>query len=375
MEKKRKVICLYQVVMHYRVPFYQRLTDDEDFDFLLVYGNHKDGSKFKNTNFDTNKIHSKKLWNFFIGQFPVTPFLFFFLIKERPDVIFTEGSSSIFNSFTAFIYAKIFGKKIIWWSLGKVENRVQSKSRKIISSIEKFVERNVDAIFTYSTRGKDYFISRDVQEENIFVGVNVINDVSRLQETLNLKDNQKILADEVVNDKRFKICFIGTINKGKNIEILLDTIKSLNQQHRNLFVGVIVGDGGYLEELKKVYSQDAFFLGRINVGVVTLLKECDIMVLPGLGGLAICDGMLSRLPVITGIADGTEYDLIQHNENGFIEREMNTDILAERIMYYYKNPSIKENHGALSYRLITEKNSFNSYYMSWKLMYNYVINK
>lgn len=375
MKKKEKVICLYQVIMHYRIPFYQRLANDKDFDFKLIYGENKKGSKFKNSDFDKDKIQNKKLWNFFIGQFPITPFLLFFLIKERPDVIFTEGSSSIFNSSIAFLYAKVFRKRIMWWSLGKVENRVQSKGRKLISFFENFIEKRVDSIFTYSSRGKEYFLKRGVKSDKIFVGVNVINEALRIKESLVINESQEKILKEVECDSRFKVGFIGTVNKGKNIELLLESIKSLNKTYENSFVGVVIGDGVYLDELKKEYNSEAFYLGRINVGAVKVLEKCDVMVLPGLGGLAMCDGMLAKLPIITGIADGTEYDLIQDGKNGFIEKSMTIDVLSNRLLLYYKNENIKYEHGIKSFRLITEKNSFNNYYNVWKSMFNYVVNK
>jgi glycosyltransferase involved in cell wall biosynthesis len=49
-----------------------------------------------------------------------------------------------------------------------------------------------------------------------------------------------------------------------------------------------------------------------------LFVEANVFLLSGTGGLAINEAMAYSLPVITTPGDGTAYDLIEEEENGFL---------------------------------------------------------
>lgn len=73
---KLKIICLYQVVMHYRVPFYERLSADDSFSFKLFYGQGEKGPKLTNAPFDKQEINVEELRDFHVGQ-SFAPSIFF----------------------------------------------------------------------------------------------------------------------------------------------------------------------------------------------------------------------------------------------------------------------------------------------------------
>lgn len=371
--KKIKIVCLYQVIMHYRLPFYERLCGNNDFDFLLLYGRGKKDSKLNNTDLSKSplKSHSKQMFDLRV-PLPFTPFLFFELIKRSPDVVFSEGSSSLINSSIAFIYSKMFRKKFIWWSLGKLEDKRYTGIRGIVNKWEHFIELNSNAIFTYSTFGKKYFIERGVKEEQIFVGVNVL-DTDR-----KLKELEKFKHENIIDKSSFNIGFIGSVAKNKNIEVLLDAIGLLNKEFDVKLH--IIGDGNHLSNIVQYTKEDkklkdkVIFHGRINYGASKILKDCDVLVLPGLGGLAICEGMLCSLPIITGKADGTEYDLVS-SENGFILEDISKEKLVEKISYLINNPIICKKMGEASFNRITNELAFSNYVKAFDEAIRYVVKK
>jgi len=369
--KKIKIVCLYQVIMHYRLPFYERVCENPDYEFLLLYGKGKKNSKL--TNVDLSKsplqLHSKQLFDVRI-PLPFSPFLFFNLIKQNPDVVFSEGSSSLINSSIAFLYSKIFRKKFIWWSLGKLEGKNYTGIRSIINKWEHYIELNSNAIFTYSTFGKKYFIDRGVKDERIFVGVNVLDTNRKLEEIKIFKEIN------IIDKSSFNIGFIGSVAKSKNIEILLDAVGVLNETYDVKLH--IIGDGSHLQNIVQYANEDdllkdrVIFHGRINYGASKILKDCDVLVLPGLGGLAICEGMLSSLPIITGKADGTEYDLVS-NENGFIIEDISKDKLVAKLSYLIDNPIICKKMGEISFNRITIDLSFSNYVSAFDEAIKYVV--
>lgn len=365
MKNKIKIICLYQVVMHYRIPFYERLSSDEGFDFKLIYGKGKIGSKLVNANFDKDKINAELVSDLRI-PLPFSPVLFFKLIKESPDIVFSEGSSSLINGLIAFIYSKLFNKKFVWWSLGNLEGREYSGFRKLLNKLENYIEIKSDAIFTYSTFGKNYFVKRGVDSEKIFVSVNVLNANDKLNEIRILPEIQFDYSDF------FNVSFIGTITKDKNLEILFESIEELNRKYKNKFKLHIIGDGSYKQSLISYFNKEYIVdHGRINQGAGRILKKCDILVLPGLGGLAICEGMISQLPIVTGKADGTEYDLVDE-DNGFIISEINVQTLVEKIEYLFLNKEVRLKMGKESFKRITSELTFEKYYQGFKDLVNHL---
>lgn len=365
MNKKIKIICLYQVVMHYRIPFYERLSSDNQIDFKLLYGKGKQGSKLINSKFDSQKINAEQLNDLRI-PLPFTPTLFTKLIKENPDVVFSEGSSSLINGLIGFIYSKLFRKKFIWWSLGNLEGREYSGFRKIINKLENYIEKKSDAIFTYSSVGKKYFVERGSAPQKIFVSVNVLNAEEKLKEI------DLLPKIEFPYSNYFNVAFIGTLTKDKNLHVLFEAVEELNVLFNNKFKLHIIGDGAFKKNLSKYFEKDFVVdYGRINNGAGRILKNCDVLVLPGLGGLAICEGMVSRLPIITGKADGTEYDLVD-NHNGFLAKEMSKEFLIEKILYLFENENEKKEMGEISYHRITNELTFDKYYQGFKDLISYL---
>jgi glycosyltransferase involved in cell wall biosynthesis len=367
--------------MHYRLAFYKRISNDKKFDFTLFYGKEDKGTKLVNADFADTEINNKKLCGFRVpfvtnngkGKIQISPFLFFELIYLSPQIVFSEGSSSIINSSVAFIYAKIFKKKFIWWSLGMLKNRKYTGIRKLINRWEKIIENNCDAIFTYSNQGKEYFLSRGVQKERIFVGVNVLDTNEKLIEMQSFKNEKSNLTFR----NNFNLSFIGSITKEKNIELLIDALEIFNKTYSQKGKLHIIGDGIHLIEIKdylkaKKLTSSVIFYGRINRGANVVLKQCQVMVLPGLGGLSICEGMLNSLPIITGTADGTEIDLVD-KLNGFVIPDLTDKILFKKIEYLYLNPHIRIEMGKKSFERITTNYSFDNYYKMFNETVNFVI--
>lgn len=353
--------------MHYRLPFYRRIDKDEEYDFRVFHGRGMKGSKLVNVDLVKVDIPRKQLWDVRL-PLPFTPTLLWHLIRENADIIFSEGSSSLINSSIAFVYSRLFKKKFIWWSLGKLKNKKYKGIRKWINKWERYIELKSDAIFTYSNQGKQYFLSRGVDASKIFVAVNVFDTHAKLIEI----ENEYI--ENYIDRQFFNVAFIGTIQKTKKLDVLIETIVELNKRYHEQFRLHIIGDGEYLEELKTKYSilNSVVFYGRINYGSSKILKNCDVMVLPGLGGLAICEGMLNRLAIITGIADGTEHDLVDE-QNGFIIDNIDKNSLLNKLEVLYNDGELLNKMKYNSFKKITEQYSFENYYSVFKQMINYLI--
>ena len=365
-------------MFQYRVPTYERISKLPNVDFELLHGSSDKGTKLKNYEGEVNFKHIQlpTIWfkaktNNGVSSQQFLPFLLLRLIKKNPDVIFIEGAaSSLITATVAFVYAKLFRKKLIWWSMGALKNRVYKGVRGLLEGYTRYLNTHGDAIFTYSTQGEKYFINQGVKPEKIFKGINVIDTSAKLNELSKLGNIEKLAG--------FNIGFVGAINKTKNLELLIDVSKKLQDKYGDVKLHII-GNGDYLEAIKSYIQQsemveNVVFYGRMVQGLNAKLSQMTALVLPGLGGLAIVDGMISALPIISGLADGTELDLIDES-NGFVTSEMTEDYLFEKLCYLHENPDLVKKMGKKSFEKITTTFSFDSYIEVFNKCLNFVQNK
>lgn len=362
--KKVKLAIVYQVIFHYRIPFYHEIEKDEDIQSILLHGSGVKGTKLKNSTHSlrhTIKLFSlrfpyiqnggKKYFSFF-------PFLFFRLILINPDVVLIEGVTSIINSISTYLYAKLFGKKIIFWSLGRLENKSLSYPRQKIDRLILILERNADAIFTYSTVGEEYFLNRGIPKNKIFKGVNVLDTREILNKVSNIKKPKK----------EFRILFVGSIIPEKKLELLIEAFLELQQNYSNMYLDIIGSGGEYYMNLLESYnklSDKIVFYGRITDGLEKYYFNSDIFVLPGLGGLAICESMAYGVPVICSSADGTEKDLIDE-DCGFIIENLNKKSLYNKLDQLYNDRVYLAKCGENAKEKIRNEFSFENYYATFK---------
>ena len=103
-----------------------------------------------------------------------------------------------------------------------------------------------------------------------------------------------------------------------------------------------------------------------------LLSRYQVLALPGLGGLAIVDGMVSSLPIVSGLADGTEKDLIDES-SGFVTDNMTKDFLVEKLSVLHDSPELLEKLGKNSFHKITHEFSFDNYISIFQKCLNSVL--
>ncbi len=373
-----RLACVYQVVMHYRLPFYERLADDPRFEFCIFHGSGQPGTKLQNTELTGSVVRSELVEEFRLTGFlsgvsmPFSPLLVPRLWRWKPQVVLCEGASSLVNATQVFLFCKFSGVKFIWWSLGRLRGKRYTGIRGLIHRWELFMARRADAVFTYSTQGQEFFEAQGVPPQKVFVGVNVL-DTNRKRQEIE-KYSQSPLAE--METRAMNIAFIGTLTPEKNLEALIDAARILNQRHVNQFMLHIVGDGVHMKTLQEYVGlgsdSGVIFHGRVNNGTSRILSRCQVMVLPGLGGLAICEAMLNGLPVISGYADGTEMDLIDES-NGYVLSHLTPSAIVEKVEYLFKNPEVRMAMGKASYDKITGPCSFDRYYDKFVAAVEYAI--
>ena len=372
-----KLLCLYQVMFQYRVGTYAAIAKLDNVDFELWHGEDVENTKLKNYKGEVTFRHKEiPCWRLHVktnnglSTQPYFPLLFFRLIRYNPDVILAEGASSIFALSVAFFYSKLFRKKIIMWSLGNLAGREYHGIRGLLQKWIRRIERGADALFVYSSQAERFFIQEGVDPRKIFKAINVIDTNAKFA---SLKD-----AGAINKEQGFHVVFVGAINKTKRLELLVDSISELSQKYGDIQLHII-GDGNYFQTIKDYVKDNGLddkvvFHGRVVNGLNALLSKFHVLALPGLGGLAIVDGMISSLPVISGLADGTELDLIDER-NGFVTDNMTKEYMVEKIEYLYTNREKAHEMSENSYKKITGEFSFDSYINQFNNCLKFVCNE
>jgi glycosyltransferase involved in cell wall biosynthesis len=364
-----KVAVLYRVVQDWRAPIFERLS--QIYDLVVYFGPDFQGTKVISTkkewNFKKKKLFSVKIrfnGSYGEGYTIFSPSLLLNLIKTKPLVVISEGTSNIFNAIQGFIYCKLFNKRFIWWSLGALHSEINLPKRKGLKrKIINYIETHSDAIITYSSQGKKYFINVGVPENRIFIAVNVIDTELRKLEI------SKNIAHSHLDDHKLNILYVGAINPAKKLDILIKACERVKLSIGNNFTLNVVGDGPSKNNCVELMqdlglNKQITFHGQVIDEVSKYFLKSDVYVMPGLGGLGISDAMVHGLAVICTHGDGCEKDLVTNDWNGYFIDIMNTENLADAILKIYNNPQLLQTFKANSVKRINEEFNINTYITS-----------
>jgi glycosyltransferase involved in cell wall biosynthesis len=232
------------------------------------------------------------------------------------DIIIIEGTTNILNNIFIIPFAKMMGKKLVWWDSGySIEKR--TFRRQVIDLLISIFVKLTDVQLAYSTKAAKH-MQRHMGASNCKILLNTINTdyFSFIQNNV-----RRHIANYQFNPSHIKLLFVGAIEKRKKVKELIDIVCNLNlrSNHRKYSL-TIIGGGAFLEELSSYVSEDNLDFIEV-IGPVydkEQLKhyyfQSDLFILPGDGGLAIVQSLLFGLPVVCVSADGTEEDYIEHRE-------------------------------------------------------------
>jgi glycosyltransferase involved in cell wall biosynthesis len=118
-----------------------------------------------------------------------------------------------------------------------------------------------------------------------------------------------------------ELVYMGSLLPQKRIDVLFETIATIAELGPRLH---LIGDGPEGPRLRalarrKGIEKNIIFHGAMydEASKWEILRHCELGVLAGRGGLAIQELMWYGIPVISGVADGTERDLIETGRTGF----------------------------------------------------------
>jgi glycosyltransferase involved in cell wall biosynthesis len=152
---------------------------------------------------------------------------------------------------------------------------------------------------------------------------------------------------------------VGRITKDKGYHILQRAIASMDDMRQIKFL--IVGDGGYLDEMRQLLSvqveqNKVFFCGyRDDIG--RILPICDIFVLPTLHetlSIALLEASIYNLPLIASNTGGVP-EIIEHEYNGLLVTPGNPGEVVDAIKKLAVNKEIRREMGLNAHQRMIDK--------------------
>jgi len=154
------------------------------------------------------------------------------------------------------------------------------------------------------------------------------------------------------------ILYVGRLDKGKNIEVILRAMPFMLERTRAQLV--LVGVGAMRNHLERVAQElglrkDVVFTGLVaDDDLPNLYRLADIFVLAGIAELqsiATMEAMASALPIVAVNAVALP-ELIRHGENGFLFPDGDSQGVTEKIISILTDERLKGEMGQKSLALI-----------------------
>ncbi len=360
----KKVLIVQRVLTSYRSELLQELAPSlEQLDFVTSQGETQGTLKRykpKKIKYKNIKILTLNAFRFGYSGDSRNTSLFFYpqvlkLLKNY-DTVVLEGTTNLLNNILIVPYAKILGKKILWWDAGYSLDK-RTLKRKIIDNVVKIFIQLTDVQLAYSTKAKKY-MQTYMGATNCHLLLNTINTAyfESIQDEI-----QENIRNYKYNPENIKLLYVGAIEERKKIKELIDIVIQANREGKK-FTLTVIGGGSHLNFLKQYVLENAVtcidFTGPIydKENLKKYYFNSDLFVLPGDGGLGLLQSLLYGLPAVCTAADGTEEDYIGKN-------------LTLHKIKDFMNIDIAMLHKNFNYQSIFEKVNFKLYISKLENLY------
>lgn len=282
--KNSAVVLVQDVLPHYRVSLFQRLSAHPVLQCKLVCCK-------KSTNGLITTVQNPEIDIDIVRRIRFNTVSFQFLPRYvyTANVVILPANPRELSIFPIMIFRKLIGKKTILWGHGLSRRR---ESPLWIRRLRKLMAHITDAYIFYTEEGRKQFKALGIDEKKLFVARNSI-------------DVEAIKAIENSNpQERTDILYIGTLRAAKKVQILIDAFARAKHQLPNKTKLIIVGDGPERSQLVKqamhLKIEDIRFTGEVTDEheLATYLGSVKLAVFPGHMGLAGIHCVAHGVPIL-----------------------------------------------------------------------------
>jgi len=349
---------------------YNKLADFFDKIYFITYGDKED-LKYKDLLAKNIIILPKKI-NLPNKIYSLLIPFFYWQELKNTDILKTNQMA---GSWAAVLAKIIFKKKLIvrcgyQWSLHTLEWGMGWFKKLLVYLVELISYKFADAIVVTSNQAKEYVEKRyRISSKKVHLVSNYID-----TDLFKSKEYYPNLQIKSKSTNR-RLCFVGRLEKQKNLFSLLEAIKILDL---NLGLNLVIfGKGSLEDKLKKFSSENNLcistskdknpresasiieFRGNIpNNQLPEELNKCEIFILPSFyegNPKTLLEAMSCGLSVIGTNVRGIN-NIIKHKENGYL-CETSAESIKNAIQEVMGDKELQEKIGKNARQYVVENNS------------------
>lgn len=277
-----------------------------------------------------------------------------FYKKQKPDVIYTS-SPDLFVAFFALRFGRKYKIPVVvevrdLWPESIVEyNKISRKNPiiQILYQLEKWIYKKADQLIFTMEGGKEYIRDKGWDKAVDLKKVNHVNNGVDLEEFEENYIKYQIADEDLSDESKFKVVYVGSIRKVNNLATLIEAAKKL-KPYKNIQI-LIYGDGTDREMLEKEckkYQLNVKFKGRIEKKYIPyILRRSDLNVINvqpaalnkyGCSWNKLFEYMASGRPILCNLP--VKYDLIKKYNLGVTERFPDSEAYKNAILNFVEMP-------------------------------------
>jgi len=293
-----------RVLPHYRIPIFERLANVADIDLTVYYS--REPRHFSLRTVDPQDLFSNRriaLRTFrFCGQdVYLQPELRRVVASGKHEVVVLYANPRLLSTFPALLAARKRKVGVVWWSMG-----VSPNQSSVTLAIRLWLMHIPDAILLYTKDERDYFVSKGLPQERVFVAQNTICVKAETEAAKKWsKDKlERFVIERGLEGKRLFL-FCGRLRERKGIELLLEAFKLLLSEDPRYHL-CMIGPGDSQRRFSELSQQKGIgsaitWLGPIydSNKLAPWFLVSRALVVPRAIGLASFHGFAYGLPCIT----------------------------------------------------------------------------
>ena len=354
---KRRLAILTEIISPYRIPLFNALAQQTAIDPHVIFLAETDPSLRQWRVYREEMKFSYEVlpsWRKRLAGYNVllNRGVGHALEAAAPDVILCGGYSYA-ASWRALLWARSHHLPFLLWSESNLQD--QRRGHTLVEYLKGKFLGKCDGFVVPGRSAFEYLRTHGVKESSIFVAPNAVDNEFFGTIAATVRRNAAAVRRELNLPDRYFL-FAGRLVKEKGVFDLVSAYAKLDENLRQQFGLVFVGDGAsrrQLEERAALVSPGvvvfAGFAHRERLASYYSLAEA--LVLPTYSdtwGLVVNEAMACGLPVILSRAAGCGLDLVKENWNGFLIPPGGVEPLTEAMARLASQPDLLATMGAHS---------------------------
>lgn len=270
-----------------------------------------------------------------------------------------NGQLFCLSDWFILLFGKLLGKNIFIWTHGWYgsEKGVKKKLKKIYYGLS-------SGVFLYGNYAKELMVSEGINSKKLHLIYNSLDYDN--QKTLRANLKLEVDSFNYFQENLPVVIFIGRLLKGKNLDLVFESLQISKDKERTGFNILIIGDGPDLDRLRRISEEMALesnihFYGACYDEIVLskLIHNASICISPGYIGLTVIHSLSYGTPAMTHddfTKQMPEFEAIIPGETGdFFKKEDAEDLSFKLNGWFAKYPEKSKDLIDKCYAIIDEK--------------------